>query len=32
MTALFAGIGLLATVAVVTWAWTKSKQETKDKK
>lgn len=31
MTALFAGIGLLTTVAVVAWAWTKSKQP-KDKK
>ena len=31
MTALFAGVGLLATVAVVTWAWVKA-HDTKDKK
>jgi len=29
MTAVFAAVGLLATVAVLTWAWTRSKQEDK---
>lgn len=32
MTGVFAAIGALAVVSAITWAWTKSKQEPKDKK